>query len=130
VALVRKVEALTPIEWYDGIVTGFVRLHRDLFLCVLLAFDATMARRRYLLVQIAANAAPNVAFDEFGGFFRSTIQAAFSGKLHRYVTHDEPVQGRDIGLEDAAGIPESELTSLQFPRIDEAVLVTSIARWL
>ncbi len=128
--LLRKVEELTSVEWYDGIVTGFIRLQNDVFLCVLLALDASKARRCYLLVQVASNTIPAVDFGDVGEFFRSTLKAAFDRKIHLYVTTDEPLQGRDLSLKEAKEIQASNLTSLHFPRIDEAVLETSIAQWL
>lgn len=128
--LLRKVDAMKSIEWYDGIVTGLIQFQDDVFLCVLLALDVSDARRCYLLVQVASTSFPAVAFGDVGEFFRSTLKDAVDKKMHLYIATDEPLQGRDLILREADGIQLSHLTSMQFPRIDEAVLGTSISKWL
>jgi hypothetical protein len=130
VSSMRTVKALQPVEWYDGIVTGFLRLNDEIFCCVLLAFDANRERRCYLLMSVDSSAFPDVPFDEFDGFFRSKLEAAFAHGLPLYVTADEPLQGRSLSLRKATGIERSGLASLQFPRIDEAVLEASVTQWL
>lgn len=124
------VEEVKSIEWYDGVATGFVRSRDKFFLCVLLALDAASAQRCYLLVPLVVNSFPSVDFADVGAFFRSTIEDALSNDLKFYATCEEPIAGREIDFEERDYAEISEMTALSFPRIDDAVLATSVARLL
>lgn len=126
----RKVEALTSVEWYDGIVTGFIQLQDDIFLCILLALDVNRANRLYLLVHVASNTFPAIALDDMREYYQSTLKAAADRKAPLLVTNDEPLQGRELRLSEVTGSQSAHLELLQFPRIDEAVLESSVEQWL
>jgi hypothetical protein len=126
----RTVEALSAVEWYDGIVAGFLRLLAENYLCVMLAFDATTSRRRYVLVPIAPGEFPAIGLDHLGDLLQEALHHALATKSDIYLSSDEPVAGGSMELERLDRGRTSSIGALRFPRIDEAVLPSAHSEWL
>jgi hypothetical protein len=127
---IRTVEALSAVEWYDGVVAGFIRLLGGNFLCVMLAFDAATARRRYMLVPIAPGQFPVIGLEQLGDYLQTALHQALAAKSDVYLSSDEPVAGGNISIEKADRGRISLISTLRFPRIDDAVLPSAHAEWL
>lgn len=126
----RTVEAMMALEWYDGIVAGFIRLLGSNFLCVMLAFDAATSRRQYVLVPVEAGAFRCIALSGLGDYLQSALDDALTARLDIYLSHDEPTVGGDIVIEPIDQGRIALLKTLRFPRIDDAVLPSTNAQWL
>jgi hypothetical protein len=124
------VTGIEAIEWYDGIVSGFVHTKRRNFLCLLLAFDADLHRRRFALLPVESSTGVNPTLEEFAQFVKTIFESATANATEVYLTSNEPMTAADVEIERAASSVVSNVFNVRIPCIDQAVLPDARERWL
>lgn len=124
------VERIEAVEWYDGIVSGFVHSNGRIFLCLLLAFDADARRRRYALLSVNETAGPSPTLDRFAKFVEAIFENNTVGSAAHYLTSDEPMPNAAIEIKKATPQEASNVSRVRIPCIDQAVLRAARDTWL
>lgn len=124
------VDGLSVVEWYDGLVSGFLKVAGRIYLAVLLAFDADSGRRRYALLPLAVPEFPAPDLATIDRCFRTAVAEVARSLADVYLTGDVPINGGCLNVVVASHEEVRLLSKIGFPSIDKAVLQQSHNVWL